>query len=367
MVIIPENKQTTAATILRWYSDQPDSHRQHLGFSIIGGPCDRQLWYGFHWASTAHLSGRIRRLFETGHLAEDRFLSNLRAIGVEVQEVDPETGEQFYYRSLGGHFGGSCDGIGKGFPEGPKTQAVVEFKTHSSKSFASLSKDGVQKSKPVHWAQMQCYMLSSNLTRALYLAVNKDTDDLYSEWIYYDRNAALGFVDRAKKVIEAKEPLTPVTTDFTWWECKMCDHFSVCHSNKVSDRNCRTCAFSTPDTSDTSDTEGRWICERFNRPLSPADQKAACQGHLFIPSLIPYGEPIDGGNDWVGYRHRANGTKFANISENCERDAVPAEFTAGYTSRELIEVNASVVADQLMTAIKDEFWGSQVTFIEDKT
>ena len=48
--------------------------------------------------------------------------------------------------------------MGLGIPEAPKTWHVLEFKTHNSKSFAKLEKEGVQKSNPMHYAQMQVYM-----------------------------------------------------------------------------------------------------------------------------------------------------------------------------------------------------------------
>ena len=45
-------------------------HRGRLGASIIGRPCARQLWYSFRNLFDRTFSGRILRLFETGHLEE---------------------------------------------------------------------------------------------------------------------------------------------------------------------------------------------------------------------------------------------------------------------------------------------------------
>lgn len=58
-------------------------------------------------------------------------------------EVDPETGRQFRVEAHGGHFGGSLDAVALGPLEAPKTWHVVEFKTHSAKSFAELVAKGV--------------------------------------------------------------------------------------------------------------------------------------------------------------------------------------------------------------------------------
>jgi hypothetical protein len=361
MTAVPKKSHTTANAILEWYEAKTDEPRLHLGCSEIGGPCDRQLWYNFRWASTPEIKGRIRRLFQTGHLAEDRFLADLRAIGVEVLERDPDTGKQFYFSTLGNHFGGSCDGIGRGFPEAPKAWAITEFKTHSSKSFNSLMKDGVLVSKPQHWAQMQCYMLFAELDRALYLAVNKDNDDLYSEWVHFDEVAATTYVERAERVINATKPLTPVSTDFTWYQCKMCNHYGVCHSNQVAQKNCRTCVHATPDLAGQG-----WICEKFSKVLSFKNQKDACGSHLFIPDLVPYADVVDGSDDWVGYKHKTNGTMFANITKDCTREMVPEDFTAGYLSEELVICTSSTVADQLVENIKSLWWGAKVIPYEVK-
>ncbi len=58
---------------------------------------------------------------------------------------------------------------------------MLEFKTHSAKSFADLAAKGVEASKPQHVAQMQIYMHLTGITRALYVAVCKDTDALHIE------------------------------------------------------------------------------------------------------------------------------------------------------------------------------------------
>jgi hypothetical protein len=51
-----------------------------------------------------------------------------------------------------------------------------------------LEKKGVKVSKPMHWAQMQVYMLGTKIERALYVAVCKDDDRIYTERVKYDRS-----------------------------------------------------------------------------------------------------------------------------------------------------------------------------------
>ena len=100
--------------------------------------------------SSALPTGRLLRLSDTGNLAEARFVSDLRRIGVTVLNVEPASGRQWQLRDEGGHFGGSMDAVAIGFPKVPRAWDVFEFKTHSEKSFLALKRDGVAKAKPLH-------------------------------------------------------------------------------------------------------------------------------------------------------------------------------------------------------------------------
>ena len=187
MADLPEPPTPTLSAIYASYeARQGDGFRDHLGASLIGKSCARALWYDFRWATPARHTGRILRLFETGQLEEARLVRDLRATGATVLEVDPETGRQFRAEAHGGHFSGSLDAVALGLLEAPKTWYIVEFKTHSAKSFAELVAKGVALAKPQHAAQMQVYMHLTGITRALYVAVCKDTDALHIERVPAD-------------------------------------------------------------------------------------------------------------------------------------------------------------------------------------
>jgi hypothetical protein len=347
----PVHEHTTATAIVRFYEkNQESGNRPHLGASIIGKPCLRELWYSFRWATAKKFDGRILRLFETGQLAEPRFIENLRGIGVEILDRDPDTGNQFNFRAVRGHFGGSCDGIGRGFPEAPKSWAIAEFKTHNDDSFKQLKKLGVSNAKPEHFAQMQVYMGLAELERALYLAVNKNTDELHSEWIHFERDFFDRLLAKAEKVIDAEVPPEKLSTDPAWYLCKFCDHHAVCHGDRVPQKNCRTCVHATPVE------DGQWGCQHHERLIPVEEQRMGCRSHLFIPPLINYAEPLDAGDGWIKYRHR-DGLVFANVTEDLAKDAVPEDVEAGYVSDELVVTVPEIVGDKLTASIKQEFGG----------
>lgn len=282
----------TPPTVRRIYEHYEQARgewrRAHLGASQIGKPCDRELWYQFRWATRPEFEGRMLRLFDTGQREEARLVADLRAIDVEVHEVDPDTGEQFRVSEVGGHFGGSLDGAGRGFEESSAWH-LLEFKTSNAKKFAELKKKGVQVAQPVHYAQMTVYMLLTGMRRAYYLAVCKDTDEIYGERVRYDGDYADFMLERARSIITSPEPPARISDDPEHWQCRWCDHRAVCHGERTPEVSCRTCAHATPEL----DGDRRWSCARWGKDLLVSEQKEGCDQHLFIPPLVQLGTPVD--------------------------------------------------------------------------
>jgi len=331
---VPASQHTTAEAVVRWRAKQPEEHREHLGASLIGHDCDRHIWYSFRWAATPTWDGRMRRLFDRGKREEAVVAEELRGIGVELHTH--EAGKQIDCRDETGHFGGSVDGIGRGFPEAPKTWAILEVKTHSAKSFTDLKKLGVAESKPQHYAQMQSYMGLLRVERALYFGVNKDTDEVYTEWVHFDEDAFQAMQARARRIIDAAAPPAKLSEDPANWKCKGCNFFDLCHGQQVAEVSCRSCCYSTPTKS------GAWRCELHNRALDKAAQRNACNTHLFIPALVPFGRPVDGGVAHIEYQHFETGKRFIN-------------GPSGYSSHELAKSAAGLVTEPVVEAMRATF------------
>jgi CRISPR/Cas system-associated exonuclease Cas4 (RecB family) len=311
MAALPQPQHTTLQAVLQWWESRPDEHRAHLGASLIGLACSRRLWYGFRWAARERFSGRVLRLFDTGKREESRVGDELRGIGCEVHMDDGQA--QWRVSACGGHFGGSMDGAVLGLPEAPKSWHVLEIKTHSAKSWADLAKKGVKEAKPQHFAQMQTYMHLAGVDRALYYAVNKDTDDLHIERVAYEKAFAEQLVDKAARVISASEPPPRLSEDPAWFECKFCPFHALCHGDALPEVNCRTCAHSTPDMQREG---GTWTCTAgTDKPLVTIPlhhQRQAHDCHRFIPALLAnLAEPVDSDGDAVTYR-TPSGQQFAN-------------------------------------------------------
>lgn len=253
-----------------------DGFRHHLGASVIGESCQRKIWFAFRWCEKENFDGRMLRLFERGQLEEERFARYLRLIGATV--YTHQDGKQFSVSYHGGHFSGSTDGVAVDLPE-QSEPVLLEMKTHGEKSFEKLRALGVAEAKPMHFKQMQIYCDGLSLNRALYMAVNKNTDELYLELVDYDPAVARSLVDKAESVIFGTGlPPRISNSPSTHWECRFCAMRGVCLKDKEVRRNCRTCVHSRPERA------GGWSCGIGREEITTAP-KIGCQNYTVIPDL----------------------------------------------------------------------------------
>jgi CRISPR/Cas system-associated exonuclease Cas4 (RecB family) len=357
MANIKDLVPTTAQAIFAGYEkaadDHAEQHRPHLGASIIGKECAREVWLTWRWAESEQFEGRMLRLFQTGHIEEPRLVADLRRIGVEVHDTAPD-GSQWRVAAVGGHFGGSLDGACLGIVEGPKTWHVLECKTGNARNHAKMVKEGVQKAKPQHYIQMQVYMGLTGMTRALYLMKNKDNDDIHSERVRFDKPLFERTMALAERLVRATEPPEKLSQDPSYYLCKFCKFHSQCHKDQVPEVNCRTCAHSTPDV---HGSDGRWHCNVPSQPdgggagvTIPLDvQRIGCGEHRFIPIFIERtAKPVDYYEGAVVYE-TPKGERFAN-----------GDGTNGtFTSQEIRDIG---IKDALptFTPVRAEVPGSRV-------
>lgn len=332
---LPPPLHSISSLIDQYHSDRQEPPRPHMGCSLLGHKCERWLWLNFRWAVVEKFEGRLLRLFRRGHNEEATIISDLRAIGIDIRASQRRV-------DFGSHVSGSLDGvIEKGVPEAPKARHVAEFKTHSRKSFEDLLKHGVEKSKPMHFTQMQVYMHGTGIMRALYVAVNKDDDRLYTERVNYDKAVAEAAIERGKRIVHSDrmpEPMPGAGRD--WFECKFCPAHAFCWKEEpTKEVSCRTCAHATPMANST------WRCERHEADGIPVEfQRKACDDHVIHPDLVPW--PMEGSEDGLHVTWDINGRKILNGPD-------------GYKSREII-ANAAACGDPMIEAAKAAFEGAEV-------
>jgi hypothetical protein len=187
----------------------------------------------------------------------------------------------------------------------------------------------------MHYVQMQVYMLGLKLKRALYVAVCKDDDHMYTERVRFDIDVAKKAVARGKRIALSDRMPEPCSgASKAWYLCKFCAAYSFCHESEPTQQgNCRTCAHATAKADST------WRCERHNSENIPLDyQRTGCDSHTIHPDLVPY------------HRKEAD-SQWEAIYVINGKDVLNGE--AGYSGQEIIAnpaLCASGDADELRTS-----------------
>ncbi len=280
-----------------------DKPRAYLGMSQIGDSCSRKLWYSFRWAGREQFDAATLKRFADGHRTEDLVIERLRLVeGLDIVSLTHQGG-QIRVTDHAGHFSGHLDGTIEGIFQAPKTKHVLEVKCVSDKKMAELKKAradlgeklALNKWNPVYYAQAQCYMHYTGLTRHYTVVATAGGREWISVRTDYNAADALALVNKAKRIINSQDPLDKISNKPDWYECKWCAYKGVCHEKEMPDRTCRTCLHSEIQS------EGRWHCERWAKHLTADDQFEGCAVHKFIPSLVP-GEVTDANEKGVTYK-----------------------------------------------------------------
>lgn len=262
-----------------------NGHRNHLGASIIGDKCPAKLWFMFRWAqkqsfATKHAThGQKMRLFQRGHREEPAIKEVLRKAGFTFET--PPTDESGFpgqfkmNKHVSGHFGGSIDDIGR-LPEkfNLDERILFEYKTSNTTEFRKLKKDGVKFHRPTHWAQMCTYGADLEIKYALYIAVDKNTDEVYFEFLELNWDLGQDMINKAEAIITSQERPGQIAMSPAHLYCKnMCSFTDVCHNGQAVDKNCRSCKFATPHEN------GQWFCHKWNNVIPNDVIPEGCLSH----------------------------------------------------------------------------------------
>lgn len=208
--------------------------RDYLGGSRLGVSCLRALYYEYTNTPKDEgkdFPGHIIRRFRMGHWHEDETAEWLALAGFDLR-THKANGEQYGFAIANGKIAGHIDGV---LLDGPRKvqlpyPALWEHKIMNNKQWTKCKKEGVQKAKPVYYAQCQTYMAYMELQNAVFQAVNTDTSELYTEVVPFNQTDAQRFSDRGVKVISAHEAIEMprLTRDPNHFECNWCSYAQRC-------------------------------------------------------------------------------------------------------------------------------------------
>ena len=216
--------------------------RNYLGASSWGKECKRELAYGWHRVEPDKppFSPELFAIFAMGHAGEPVVVEMMRTMFTIVTEK--MDGKQFAFYALGGKLSGHCDGI---ITDGPSHKAdgtplaypmIWENKMLNAKSWKKTRLDGIKKSKPIYYAQVNSYGAYFDVPNGgIISCMNRDSGELYIEHIPFDALNAQESSDRALDVIQSESPeeFPRIHDDPDWWQCTYCDYRLRCHGIKA--------------------------------------------------------------------------------------------------------------------------------------
>lgn len=242
--------QAIASSIEALRSAQPP--RDYIGASIIGTKCDRALFYTKERVEVDSPTHRVLRIFEFGDVVELLVVKWLRQVGWIVYDEDPRTNDQLLIRAHDRAYQGHVDGIISSVSLMPvlfgastvnKQIKILEAKSHKDNQFENVIDLGVEVSHFEHYAQLQTYMgeseqlfeafgLTGTIHDGLYVAVNKNTSEVYCEEVPFDHDCFLRLASRARRVNRASAPPPRLAEKPTLQPCKYCDYKIHCFADQ---------------------------------------------------------------------------------------------------------------------------------------
>jgi hypothetical protein len=218
------------------YNNLNREKRNYLGPSMLGDSCLRKIQLQYMQA-VSEFSPQTLRTFAIGHALEPLVAGWLRIAGFYLRTHN-NSDKQFGFTAADGKISGHVDGIIYDFPQelkedGFKPPALWECKTMNNKNWNDVNKRGLLLSKPAYYAQVQLYMayMDPGDNPCLFTALNKDTSELYCEFVPFDAETAQRYSDRAVEVIravDAGETLPGVSNDPAFYLCKICSLRNEC-------------------------------------------------------------------------------------------------------------------------------------------
>lgn len=266
-------------------SSRKEYERHYLGASEIGDECPRKLWLTFHkYAEPEKFEPRMLRLFQRGKDEELRFETYIHEIGIEI--IDGALDQAGFKE---GFFSGHGDGVYR--IDGKRVAA--EMKTHSEKSFAQLRRGNLKQSHPKHYAQCIVYAGKFNCVGALYMAVNKNNDEFFFDYVEFNQEEFDEYRTKAEFITMSDKPPDRICNKPTSYQGKYCNERDVCFGFDLPRVSCKNCT-----SLEKHQKHGSFGCHKVTQSDSnyQLDKRGWCEDHSFNPYAMNdmYGwEPIE--------------------------------------------------------------------------
>ena len=247
--------------------------RPYLGLSAVGDECLRKTFFTWRFAKIQSFPGRILRLFNRGHKEESNFVDLLRGANYKTIEVDIKTGKQFEIVWYDGHVKGHCDGFAFINDE----WHLLEMKTANNKSWLKFQRaKDLSVSDYRYYSQMQAYMNGFKVKKGLFMMVNKDNDNIYLEFINYDKGTVSSVKEKCIELCSTTIIPEGCSPSGAYYKCGYCWYKEICFGDEQPESNCRMCQYVELEI------KGKWSCKLTKKLLPIVKQRKGCKNFLLL-------------------------------------------------------------------------------------
>lgn len=199
--------------------------RNYLGASLIGKECPRAIWYMFHGFIGSKSKPELKITLDVGKRLESLLLDYLEAAGLNITRPCEENNFLHTKDPDFPVFQGHMDALLNISDEHP---IVLEIKTAKNSQFQRFKEKGLLNWSKSYYAQAQSYMGMTGYTKAVLIALNKDSSELHHEWINFDEIFYYELRTKAMAIASIDEPPERINSSPLFYLCAYCQFKNTC-------------------------------------------------------------------------------------------------------------------------------------------
>lgn len=203
-------------------------HRAYVGASMIGHACERYIYLNLIGQEGLPFTAKQLRTFEIGKQLEKMILNYIEQAGFKLKPVRYNHCQD----ELISDFKGTCDGI---LQLSDTSDCILELKTAKNAEFQKFVNQGLKIWNQQYYAQCHAYMGMKNINRCLFVVINKDSSEWYSEWIEFDEILYTELQAKAVHILNQTEIPPKINENPCYWICQNCKFKDYCHKPKAKE------------------------------------------------------------------------------------------------------------------------------------
>lgn len=180
----------------------------------LGAECDRSAWLKSRIVGKGIKDARLLRYFQSCKDHKKRVIYWLEGCGVEVWDQNKQLSfADFKAKSR-------IDGMALGVKEAPEKNHLLSIRPLQDKAFKDVIKNGMPNKDKI---KINIDMNLLGVDRCLYIAVNKNNDEIHIERIKADKKFAKAQLTRSERIVSMTSPPARIGNGKpSWFQCKIC-------------------------------------------------------------------------------------------------------------------------------------------------